>query len=237
MTEPRIPDITLERYRLGELPAADAARIDDLAEREPDLRTRLAALEQSDAEIRRTAVIRPPAAGAPTSLRRSRARWLIPVVAGLAAALFVVAVTPRTQERADDRIKGLRPALALFRRTPSGSESLADGAVARPGDLVRVGYRAAGHGYGVIFSIDGRGNLTMHLPIAGDRAAPLGRDATVLLDSSYELDDAPLWERFYFVTGDAPFGVAPVVDAVRRAGALPKGLEQSTFSLQKEARP
>src|SRR5262245_24409170 len=237
MSEPRIPDVTLERYRLGELPPADAARIDDRLGREPALQARLAALERSDVEIRRTAVIRPPAVAAPAPLRRSRARWLIPAVAGLAAALLVTFVTPRTAERSDDRIKGMRPALALYRRTAAGSESLADGAVARPGDLVRVGYRAAGHAYGVIFSIDGRGNLTMHLPTAGDRAARLGRDATVLLDAAYELDDAPLWERFYFVTGDVPFVVTPVVDAVRHAAALPRGLEQSTFSLQKEARP
>jgi hypothetical protein len=249
MTEPRIPDITLERYRLRELPAADAARLDDLVAREPELQARLAALEQSDAEIRKGGVIRPPTVPVPAPFHRSRARWLIPVVAGLAAALLITIVTPRTAERSidrsddrrdnrsDDRIKGARPALALYRRTAAGSESLADGAVARPGDLVRVGYRAAGHAYGVIFSIDGRGNLTMHLPIAGDRAAPLGRDATVLLDAAYELDDAPLWERFYFVTGDTPFGVTPVVDAVRHAAALPKGLVQSTFSLQKEARP
>jgi hypothetical protein len=130
-----------------------------------------------------------------------------------------------------------RPALALYRRTAAGSESLADGSVARAGDLVRVGYRSAGHAYGVIFSIDGRGHVTMHLPPAGGRAAPLGRETTVLLDTAYELDDAPLWERFYFVASDAPFGVAPVVDAVRRAAALPKGLEQSTISLQKEDRP
>jgi hypothetical protein len=237
MSEPQIPDITLERYRLGELPADDAARIDDRVGREPALQARLAALERSDVEIRQAGLLPAPTVTTPRPFRRSRARWLIPAVAGLAAALLVTFVAPRTAERDDDRIKGLRPALALYRRTAAGSESLADGAVARPGDLVRVGYRAAGHAYGVIFSIAGRGNLTMHLPTAGDRAARLARDATVLLDAAYELDDAPMWERFYFVTGDAPFVVTPIVDAVRHAAALPRGLEQSTFSLQKEARP
>ena len=129
----------------------------------------------------------------------------------------------------------------MYRRTSGGSETLADGAVARQGDLVRVGYRSAGHAYGVIFSIDGRQTVTMHLPREGDRAAPLAREATVLLDRAYELDDASLWERFYFVAGDAPFDVAPIVAAARRAPsaalALPRGLDQATFSLQKEARP
>jgi hypothetical protein len=136
----------------------------------------------------------------------------------------------------------------LYRQTAAGSETLADGAVAHTGDVIRVGYRAAGRTHGVIVSIDGRGAVTMHLPTDGDRAAALDRGATVLLDHAYELDDAPRWERFYFITGATPFSVAPVLDAARRAATtpayvstarltLPAGLDQSAFSLQKEARP
>jgi hypothetical protein len=97
-------------------------------------------------------------------------------------------------------------------------------------------------------SIDGAGNVTMHLPPAGDRAAALKHETTVLLDQAYELDDAPRWERFYFVAGESPFDVAPVMQAARDAAAkisglppaglaLPRGLEQSGFTLQKESRP
>ena len=148
-----------------------------------------------------------------------------------------------------DRIKGLQPALAVYRRSARGTETLADGDVARPGDLLRLGYTAAGRAYGVIVSIDGRGAVTLHLPPNGARAASLGRDGQVLLDQAYELDDAPSWERFYFVTGDSAFEVAPIVDAARRCGGprtcdrrprrsqYPGELTQSTFSLQKEVRP
>jgi hypothetical protein len=38
----------------------------------------------------------------------------------------------------------------------------------------------------------------------------------ILLDSSYELDDAPSWERFYLVRGNEPFDVAAVMRAARR---------------------
>jgi hypothetical protein len=111
-----------------------------------------------------------------------------------------------------------------------------------------VGYHAAGHAYGVIVSIDGRRLVTLHLPRDGERAVPLGREATVLLDHAYELDDAPRWERFYFVTGNEPFLVSAVVIAAERAAlvsrddtpatlSLPAGLTQSVFSLQKESQP
>ena len=177
----------------------------------------------------------------PAVRRRVTSYWVVPAVAAAAIAIAVLARTSPSGDAGGDRIKGAHPALALYRRTSGGSETLADGAVARQGDLVRVGYRSAGHAYGVIFSIDGRQTVTMHLPPEGDRAAPLAREATVLLDRAYELDDAPLWERFYFVAGDAPFDVAPIVAAARRAPSaalpLPRGLDQATFSLQKEARP
>jgi hypothetical protein len=148
----------------------------------------------------------------------------------------------------EERIKGLRASLALFRRVGGGSETLADGAVAHRGDLIRVGYHAAGRGYGMILSIDGRGHVTVHLPDRGERAVPLRHEPAVLLDQAYELDDAPRWERFYFVTADQPFMVAPVVASAQRAVtsargdpppylALSAGLEQSVFSLQKESKP
>jgi hypothetical protein len=249
-----LPDILLERYRLRELPPDEAARLADRIRGDDVLRRRLEALDRSDDDIRSSGVLdrvvaRMPRAH-PAPRRRLVAYVAIPAaVAAMAlAAAFVVPWTDTPPPGGDrgDRIKGLTPALTVYRRTAQGSETLADGAVAHAGDLLRVGYRAAGKPYGVILSIDGRGSVTVHLPPTADRAAALKRDATVLLDQSYELDDAPAWERFYFVTGDTPFAVAPIVEAARTAAAhhtppaalvLPRGLEQSTFSVQKETRP
>ena len=272
MTEldPPIPDIILERYRLNELPASDAARVVDRLRRDADLRARLEMLEQSDEDIRRAHLLDDLAravhsraaaasAGSARATKPSIAYWLAPaaVVVGL---MLLIAVVPRpagpgngtrttagVTRDSGDRIKGLGPALTLYRRTADGGETLADGAIARPGDVVRVGYRAAGKPYGVILSIDGRGGVTVHLPARGDGAVPLKADSTVLLDTAYELDDAPRWERFYFITGDTVFAVPPIVEAARAVAAstsatppplvLPSGLHQATFSLQKEARP
>ena len=252
-----VPDLILEQYRLGELPRADADRVSRLLSVDQTLRDRHDALAHSDEAFARDY----PAAWLAPRIRARLAappsrgiRWSIPL--GLAAAAILVLLVmprawtdlPRTAvapQAAEDRIKGLRPALTIYRRTASGSETLADGSVARAGDLLRVAYIGAGRTHGVILSIDGRGIVTLHLPPSGDRAAPLQSGRVTLLDQAYELDDAPGWERFYFVTGDTPFPVAPIVEAARKAAAdgarlapaiLPIGREltQSTFSLQKE---
>jgi hypothetical protein len=257
-----VPDILLERYRLNELPNDEADRLAALLAHDSRLRERLAALAASDEELRGSGVPDRLEAGARRQLagkiepRRRAWYWAVPVLATIALVAISVArmSTPSNGGSAGrsaegpDRIKGLEPALALYRRTAEGSETLADGAVARQGDLIRIGYRPAGHSYGAIVSIDGAGNVTMHLPPTGARAAALKHQPTVLLDQAYELDDAPGWERFYFVAGDAPFDVATVMQAARDAAtdrsgtppgglSLPRGLAQSHFTLQKESRP
>jgi hypothetical protein len=143
----------------------------------------------------------------------------------------------------DTTIKG-GPALVLHRKTATGSEALTPGAAAREGDQIRVGYRAAGHRYGAILSIDGRGSITAHLPRGGDRSATLQPAGTVFLDFAYELDSAPRWERFYFVTSDTQFELGPIRQALHDANAgrtgpagplsLPRRFSQFVFPLTKE---
>jgi hypothetical protein len=249
VAEPRLPDIVLERYRLNELPAAEYNRLSDRLRHDQALRARLESLEQSDLDIRReyppqVFIQRTQERLAVSPARNRFRRWALPAVLAVATFMLVVAVPGFGPGEGDgDRIKGLLPGLAVYRKTDTGSEMLADGAIAHSGDVIRLGYRAAGKPYGVILSIDGRGAVILHLPPDGDQAAPLTNEPTVLLDQAYELDDAPRWERFYFVTGDASFAVQPIMDAARRAASnpraqpdleLPRGLEQSIFQLQKE---
>lgn len=258
-TQAMISDIRLERYRLGELPAADRQAIADRLAGDEALRTRLSSLEQSDREIAggyparvMAAAIRQRASADEYRNVGGRWRaWLVPatvaatcvcVMAIAAASLWIRQPAPE-----DTTIKGGgEPSLVVHRRLNEGSEELNRGAVARQGDQVRIGYRASGHSYGAILSIDGRGNVTQHLPRTGDRAAALQSSGTVFLDFAYELDDAPRWEAFYFVASDAPFDLEPVRRAVRQSAGpgqrspatlgLPRGFVQFLFPLSKVQR-
>ena len=232
-----VPDLILEQYRLNELPPQDVERVERLLREDGTLQHRLEALDRSDAEIARQY---PPAwmaervrerlsrgSSVPARPRDRVRRWGVPATIGAAAIVLVFmlphpATAPFSKPATvtDDRShQGAAPALAVFRRSARGTETLADGDVARPGDLLRLGYTSAGRAYGVIVSIDGRGAVTLHLPPNGARAASLGRDGQVLLDQAYQLDDAPSWERFYFITGDSAFEVAPILEAARRSAA------------------
>lgn len=146
---------------------------------------------------------------------------------------------------AEIRYKGFLPTLQIFRKTDTGAEWLEDGSLAREHDLIQIRYQAAERAYGVIVSMDGRGEITLHLPYDGARSVRLKRGQPDTLDFAYELDDAPRWERFYFITSDVPFEVDTVVQAVRRKFSqdptakgdslrVPDGFDQFIFTLRKE---
>jgi hypothetical protein len=242
----------IERYLLGELQASEAEGVARELARDEAAAGRARELLESNRRILgehpprvAAAVIRQrldAAAPAPSGRRRPLALALatsaVVLVAG--SVLFQAPEPPV----GPNRIKGLRPGLLVYRHTPSGDEALADRASARSGDLVQVAYQAAGRAFGAIVSLDGRGAITVHHPPEGRAAARLVSGSPVRLTNAYRLDDAPRWERFYFVTSDHSFDVDLVVAAARRLGghgaapkvplALPAGLDQSEFTLMKE---
>jgi hypothetical protein len=243
----RTPDWLVERLALGELDAAAAADVRRrLAEEGRDADAEVAALAASSREILES---HPPArvaaavrarAGKP----RSRA-WLaaLPLVLAGAAAIGL-AVKPATHGAPrsegdlvfeNTTIKGVT-ALHVYRRVADRSERLHDGSRAARGDLLQLTYVAADEGnaseYGAVLSIDGGGHVTVHLP-EGDAStsARLSAKGEVRLPSAYELDDAPAFERFIFVTSAAPFSMATVVDAARALAARPADARAQRLAL------
>ena len=256
------PDWQLERFRLGELSPEDDAAVRAARERDEAVRDRLAELDRSDRVILAAhpprlvaAAIRARAERSPAPPRSGPRQWTAVGLASAAAVLATLSVLvpssrrpATTGERADvTRIKGLSPRLMLYRKGLPGPEPLVDGALVRAHDVVQVLYVAAGSRYGVVVSVDGRGAVTVHLPAGGDRAALLAADRPTPLPSAYELDDAPAFERFFFVTSGTAFEVETVTTAARRLGSpgtdpagapvlldLPSSFAQSTFVLRKD---
>ncbi|HEX8435403.1 ActD protein [Archangium sp.] len=250
----RTPDWLLERIALGELPPEELAAARARLAAEPGGLERLAKLEADDGA---TLTKLPPARVAAEVARRRRGveasrpvqtsrRWLpalalgVPVAAGLAALMLFsqreLPEEPR-QPRAvlldTTRTKGLEPKLLLHRQTRGAPEPLADQSQARRGDVLQLGYVSAGKPYGALLSIDGRGSVTLHSPevLTG---SPELKGGTVSLPSAYELDDAPAFERFFFVTSDAPFDVKALMESARALARSPEDARRAPLSLPPE---
>lgn len=243
MSTKPIPTLLVEQHRLGELPGA----VDQ------DVVRRLAALPDvvllpSDEQVLRDdppeAVVREVARRVAEAQwqeararRRTWSRWGMGLAVA-AAALFLSPAAVRTLWDGDTlTIKGERGELSVFLDSPGGAVALpAQGASARRGDRLQVAFQAPGATVGVLFSVDGRGSVTLHdrfhvaVPVSG----------RTLLPTSYVLDDAPGFEAFHLVTSARPFDVDALLAAVRAGGArvdlppLPPGVDATTLVVRKE---
>jgi len=252
-TSERVPDWLLERLAAGELPAAqaralrerlvsagDGDRLDALAASDREILIAHPA-EQVTAEVRRRAAI--------SVARRGpviwRPVWALSFATASAAAIALLLVRAPAgpsksnlvlgeQEQETITIKGLQPSLGLYRKTTAGVERLAATARLHPGDVVQVRYIAAGKRYGVVASCDARGAVTLHLPETPGRSAALAKDGERALAHAYELDNSPGFERFVFVTADAPFATDLVVRNLKQGAALAPAFAVWAVTLEKE---
>ncbi len=268
--KPVISDLLLEQLALGELPPRRARKIQEEIARDPSLRARYEEIARSDREILeryppaemartirdRLEASRPENEGRNGSLSSSlepAGRWALQLAIGLPAAavllLFISFFLFRDRLGTDQiRVKGIVPHVSAFLKIPGGARDLAPGTLVEKGDVIQLGYTAAEARYGVVFSVDGRGSITWHLPAgpgASARSSPaLERQGQVMLPAAYELDDAPGFERFFFVYSEKPFDVAVAEKAARALTArlstadhddlvLPHGIMQSSFLLKK----
>jgi hypothetical protein len=150
-----------------------------------------------------------------------------PVFAAALVVLFIVFQNPGGRTTQDiqglqgTRIKGTekidesKPHILVHRKTNDTVELLESGDEASAGDLLQIAYVSVGEQYGVILSIDGRGVVTLHYPESEDKEPVLDPNRKTLLDSAYELDDAPDFERFFFITSKSKIDVQEILNSAK----------------------
>ena len=257
--EEGLSDHVLERLVAGDLPPAraDAVRARLLAD--PEGRARLSRLQASNDEILRS---HPPsvvaaeierrldrAARAQAERERRPRSWRLNMTLGLpvlAAAVTLVmgvrggwlagahpgAGTPVVDD-SGDTLKGLRPSLRVYRKVAGRVERLQDGAPTRAGDELQLAYVAAGHRYGAVASADGAGHVTYHLPSVAGPAVRLRTEGETVLPTAYELDAAPGFERFVFVTSDEPFDASVLAAIASGQAPAPADKVAVVFTVKK----
>jgi len=261
-----LPDWLVERAALDEVAPISRDRITAAEPRE--LAERIATLRaDNDAELARhparPAVAQIEARIAAATRRRTQRRRRLGLlgVATSAAAILLVArfvdrpvtgfepsvTAPGTPDEVT-RVKGA-PRLVAFRQVGEQAERLEPDALVHAGDLIQLRYNPGGKRYGLIASVDGAGVVTLHFPFSEDappEATAVSAETTTL-PQAYALDDAPGFERFFFITAngpiDVPHSLAALRSLARRADSatasleLPAGVRQWSLSLRKPDRP
>jgi hypothetical protein len=225
----------LERFLLGELPPERMAEIRASLLTDPELARKIDDLRRSNQDI---LAHYPPEAILPGALgqaqRRARqhsgprgrhALWRrvlysAPILAA-AAVLLLVVLSDRTPSPGL-RVKGpagidlTKVQLLIYKKTDAGNVILKDNDTVRAGDLLQLAYVPAGRKYGMILSIDGNGLVTPHYPADGQGLTRLKQKPSVLLPNSYELDQAPDFERFFFITSSSAIETQDILNKARK---------------------
>lgn len=130
------------------------------------------------------------------------------------------------------------PVLAIDRVHDGRPQRLRERDAVTVGDRLQVTYNAKGAQQGVVVSIDGAGVATLHFPASETDDPRLAHGGPVPLPESYELDDAPGFERFFFVTVDVPQPRLPVAQVLEAARALASSdaAREGTLALPSEWR-
>ena len=102
------------------------------------------------------------------------------------------------------RIKGLAARMEVWKKTGDSAVQMENLGEAREGDEIQLRYAVAEKCFGLLFSMDGNGTITMHMG-QENRAVELEPGKMTTLPFAYKLDNAPKFEKFFFLTSKSEF--------------------------------
>jgi len=220
----QISDFKLERYLLGELPEVEMAA---LRKREAEDELFAARVKMMREEGERFLAENPFSAledkleNDQRSVERSL--WLrVAAVLVVAFGVFSLVVLNRQTEIVNEssatsgmdvamadvdngtRIKGMTAGLEVWKKMGDSAVQMVNLGEAREGDEIQLRYRVPQKCFGMLFSMDGNGTVTMHMG-EGNRAVELEPGKMTTLPFAYKLDNAPKFEKFFLLTSGEMF--------------------------------
>ena len=250
----KISDFKLERYLLGELSEKEMRELQErelsdeiFAARVAEMRLQgkrfLAENPFADLEERIEAA---EAAGNSAEKAGQNILWL-KVAAALVIALgiFSVVVLNRDVATYDNnsasmevamadvdngtRIKGMQASLEVWKKTGDSAVQMVNLGDAYEGDEIQLRYRVPQKCFGMLFSMDGNGTITMHMG-EGNKAIELEPGKMTTLPFAYKLDNAPKFEKFFLLTSQNAFEIDgnDIDKSLKQAG-----VENVSFTLRK----
>ena len=220
----QISDFKLERYLLGELPEVEMAA---LRKREAEDELFAARVKMMREEGERFLAENPFSALEDKlendQMSAERSLWLrVAAVLVVAFGIFSVVVLNRQTDIVNDtsatsgmdvamadvdngtRIKGMTAGLEVWKKMGDSAVQMVNLGEAREGDEIQLRYRVPQKCFGMLFSMDGNGTVTMHMG-EGNRAVELEPGKMTTLPFAYKLDNAPKFEKFFLLTSGEMF--------------------------------
>ena len=127
------------------------------------------------------------------------------------------------------RIKGMQVSLEVWKKTGDSAVQMVNLGDAHEGDEIQLRYRVPQKCFGMLFSMDGNGTITMHMG-EGNKAIELEPGKMTTLPFAYKLDNAPKFEKFFLLTSQNSFEIDgnDIDKSLKQAG-----VENVSFTLRK----
>jgi len=227
-----IPDWKLEKYLTGDLPAEEMREIREMEATDEIFANRVKMLREDNAAILKRLPFEKLSEKIAMMPGRSNAGVgntvrvnfkLVKLAAAAALVLAVVTVALFSQRSlseqntqlmevamadvsGDDgvRIKGMDARMEVWKKTGDSAVQMENLGEAREGDEIQLRYAVAEKCFGLLFSMDGNGTITMHMGHE-NRAVELEPGKMTTLPFAYKLDNAPKFEKFFFLTSKNEF--------------------------------
>ena len=230
LNDSNISDLLLEKYLLNELIDEDLKRVQDYL-KNPEALNRLNALKASNKEILEAF----PPEEMVTIIEGRRHNYfdnLFKAIYSLftkpisryafgsafAIVFIYFLVTPfflsNYEQYKPNRLKGLKQHLLIYKKSGSSVEKLTHNSFAKENDILQISYVSSGFKYGMIFSIDGRRAVTLHYPANIKDNSLLNPEGEIFLQNSFQLDDAPSFEKFIFLASNKTINVKETLNKI-----------------------
>ena len=235
-----ISQFTLERFRLGELDIDEKEKVLRALAADEGLRSAMRNLEESDRQLLNENPFEklnlPATERQKTKAGKFRFTGRTAIIAAAASVCVIFSVlffmrNSLTNQPAinalsaingeyiaglpNDRVKGIVRSEAELSLYLKGQEQIPVPDMSRlyNGNTIQLAYAlpAGNDRYGVIFSIDGRSQVTMHFPYRMGQSSLLVSGRKTFLNEAYTLDDAPDFEIFIMVISEEPLDAGTVM--------------------------
>lgn len=226
----KISDFKLERYLLGELSEKEMRELQErelsdeiFAARVAEMRLQGKRFVAENPFVALEAKMAAAEQSANDEHNVVSVRWL-KVAAALVIALGVFSMVVLNRDDAtydrdsasmqvamadvDDgtRIKGMQASLEVWKKTGDSAVQMVNLGDAHEGDEIQLRYRVPQKCFGMLFSMDGNGTITMHMG-EGNKAIELEPGKMTTLPFAYKLDNAPKFEKFFLLTSQNSFEI------------------------------
>jgi len=212
----------LDRFRMGELSAAEYGNVEAHLEGCPRCRAAIACLVREEGAFRALA----------TPLRRPR-RAVGPALAvGAAAAVCLLALWPSSGVRS----KGPAVSVGMYVQHGQSVRRALPGEVVAPGDSVRFTYSSRSPATLAVLGLDGAGVATVYFP-AGPETVPVPAAENAPLPLATQLDSVVGEEKVVALFCEQPHALEPVREALQASPGEPHlpGCTLATLHFTKRA--